>query len=346
MSKMSKKKPLVSFVIPAYNQPDYTIKALDSIRTQTYRPIEIILLDDCSPITLFDIARLFSKKVNGDILFRYYRHKKNLGVVDNLNFGFKQVTGEYLVYWAHDNWFCSNEYLGFVINKMEFRQDCYLALSNMTTETLGDNFLKNTELILNGDDYGFVEGDKILKYWRNPDKSKSINWTQFGIMKYEKAKELNICDPKYSVNREMGNRYGIPPDNVMSWVPLLASVGSVFVSKSISMIAGYIETSYGHSKEWRKKGYMTTFYIEYQLSKINEDLKYIDALNYYAFNQAKHRLNRFSFNDYLLAIRMVGLDYKLLMILCSSILKKLIIKSVLPFWRIAKRIARLGRIIS
>ena len=45
-------KNLVSVVIPAYNSPDYTRKTIESVIAQTHRPIEIILSDDNSPISL------------------------------------------------------------------------------------------------------------------------------------------------------------------------------------------------------------------------------------------------------------------------------------------------------
>ena len=42
------KKPLISIIIPVYNVENYLRKCLDSVREQTYRHVEIILVDDCS----------------------------------------------------------------------------------------------------------------------------------------------------------------------------------------------------------------------------------------------------------------------------------------------------------
>ena len=46
---MPLKENLVSIVIPAYNQPDYLRRALQSAVEQLYRPLEVIVSDDCSP---------------------------------------------------------------------------------------------------------------------------------------------------------------------------------------------------------------------------------------------------------------------------------------------------------
>ncbi|MBD0261856.1 MAG: glycosyltransferase family 2 protein, partial [Tolypothrix sp. Co-bin9] len=48
-SKIDSKKSLVSVIIPTYNRPKYLKQAIESAIKQTYKNIEIIVSDDCSP---------------------------------------------------------------------------------------------------------------------------------------------------------------------------------------------------------------------------------------------------------------------------------------------------------
>ena len=50
---------MVSVVIPAYNQPTYLQRALESVLEQTYRPIEVIVADDCSPTLIEPVVKDF-----------------------------------------------------------------------------------------------------------------------------------------------------------------------------------------------------------------------------------------------------------------------------------------------
>ena len=55
-------KPVVSIFVPAYNNPVYSKKTLQSIVEQNYRPIELLFLDDCSPTPLEPMVEEFRKR--------------------------------------------------------------------------------------------------------------------------------------------------------------------------------------------------------------------------------------------------------------------------------------------
>ena len=96
-------RPLVSVFIPAYNAPEYTKLTIESVARQSYRPIELIVSDDCSPTSLEPLvasARSFEAE---DFTIRYFRQARNLHF-DNIIFGFDQCTGDYVVQMPHDDW--------------------------------------------------------------------------------------------------------------------------------------------------------------------------------------------------------------------------------------------------
>ena len=60
---MNDKTPLVSVIIPVYNAEKYLSAAILSILNQTYKNLEIILLDDCSTDSSVDIIEDFNQSL-------------------------------------------------------------------------------------------------------------------------------------------------------------------------------------------------------------------------------------------------------------------------------------------
>lgn len=99
MIKLPKRfEPKVSIVIPVYNGANYLKAAIDSALSQTYKNIEVIVINDGSTDkgATDRIARSFGDKI------RYYP-KQNGGVATALNYGVKKMTGEYFSWLSHDD---------------------------------------------------------------------------------------------------------------------------------------------------------------------------------------------------------------------------------------------------
>lgn len=95
---MEIRQPLVSVVIPCYNAHKYIGQTLDSVRAQTYRNIEIIVIDDGSsdPITI-DYLDHLEKSI------RVVR-QANQGLPSARNAGFRLAIGEYVLPLDADDW--------------------------------------------------------------------------------------------------------------------------------------------------------------------------------------------------------------------------------------------------
>lgn len=92
------KSKLVSIVSPCYNGEAYITRYLDSILSQTYRPLELILVNDGSKDKTDEIIMSYKKKLSdSNILFKYIK-KENGGVGAAINDGIKHITGDYLIY--------------------------------------------------------------------------------------------------------------------------------------------------------------------------------------------------------------------------------------------------------
>ena len=90
--------PLVSIVIPVYNGSNYLREAIDSALAQTYKNIEILVINDGS--TDNGATRAIALSYGDSI--RYFE-KDNGGVVSALNFGIDHMNGEYFSWLSHDD---------------------------------------------------------------------------------------------------------------------------------------------------------------------------------------------------------------------------------------------------
>jgi glycosyltransferase involved in cell wall biosynthesis len=90
--------PKVSVIIPVYNGSNYLKEAIDSALAQTYKNIEIIVINDGSNDNgaTENVAKTFGNKI------RYYK-KVNGGVATALNLGIKKMTGDYFSWLSHDD---------------------------------------------------------------------------------------------------------------------------------------------------------------------------------------------------------------------------------------------------
>ena len=97
-------KKTVSVIIPTYSRPDSISRAIDSVLSQTYSPIEIIVVDDNGAGTPWQIETektLAPYIQNGQI--RYIRHPENKNGAAARNTGFQASTGEYVTFLDDDD---------------------------------------------------------------------------------------------------------------------------------------------------------------------------------------------------------------------------------------------------
>ena len=119
---MNNNETLVSIIVPVYNAEKYLGECIDSIINQSYKNLEIILLNDGSPDNSIDILREYEKKDSRIIVV----DKENEGVAATRNKGIDLATGKYLVFSDSDDIYD----IGFVkkaVNMLENEQAEYLS---------------------------------------------------------------------------------------------------------------------------------------------------------------------------------------------------------------------------
>lgn len=95
---------LISIIVPIYNAESTLEKCINSLISQTYKNIEIILVDDGSPDSSSKICKNFSMKDNRIKVY----HKENGGVSSARNYGLIHANGEYISFVDPDDWVESN----------------------------------------------------------------------------------------------------------------------------------------------------------------------------------------------------------------------------------------------
>ena len=96
--------PLVSIVIPTYNRAEYIRETIQSVISQNYRPLELVIVDDASTdstMSIIDELRLPLLKENIKLVLIQNSHNQGCGAA--LNNGFMIAKGEFISYLGSDD---------------------------------------------------------------------------------------------------------------------------------------------------------------------------------------------------------------------------------------------------
>ena len=180
-NQMIDKKPLVSIVIPSYNHAKYIENSVLSIINQTYKNIELIVIDDASSDNSVEILKHLQKKYKFNLIIR----EKNSGLLKNLNYTLDIVQGEYLCMLGSDDMFYKD--------KIEKQVKCFLNNNNIAICYGNVTYIDtNGKIIKNGKTKHFRKGyvfNKII--FKNFIPLPTI------MFKTQIIKEFNGFDERY-----------------------------------------------------------------------------------------------------------------------------------------------------
>ncbi len=125
--------PKVSIVIPVYNGSNYLKEAIDSALAQTYKNIEVIVINDGSNDKgeTDKICKSYGNKI------RYYK-KENGGVASALNMGIEKMKGEYFSWLSHDDIYHPEKTLKQVVLAEGIDQDIIVISNKAIISETGD----------------------------------------------------------------------------------------------------------------------------------------------------------------------------------------------------------------
>lgn len=120
---------LVTIIVPVYKVEEYLSRCVDSILSQTYTNLEILLINDGSPDNCGEICEEYAKLDNRIRVV----HKKNGGLSDARNVGLELAKGDYITFLDSDDWIHS-----------EYIKMLYEILSSTQSDISICNFVKTS----------------------------------------------------------------------------------------------------------------------------------------------------------------------------------------------------------
>lgn len=158
---------LISVIVPVYNVEKYLDRCVESIVDQTYKNLEIILVDDGSPDNCPQICDEWAAK---DSRIRVI-HKQNGGLSDARNAGMAIATGEYIAFVDSDDWI-HNQYIERMIKAVTIYKVQLVACD--LTEVYG----KTQEKPVDIDDVEICDAEQAINMLINGRKFKAVAWNK------------------------------------------------------------------------------------------------------------------------------------------------------------------------
>lgn len=208
---------LISVIVPVYKVENYLNRCIDSILNQTYRNLEVILVDDGSPDNCPSICEEYAKK---DSRIKIV-HQENGGLSSARNTGLTVTSGEFITFVDSDDWIANDMYqilYNTMISQNADIVECnYFAVNEKTSE----KSVPSKENIIYYDDDGLkaLFLDKNIKsyVWNKLYKRNTIGDTTFPVGRsyedtyttykfFSKAKKIvSINQPLYFYNIRSGS---------------------------------------------------------------------------------------------------------------------------------------------
>lgn len=137
--------PLVSIIIPVYNVERYIKACLESLCEQTYKEIEIIVIDDGSTDASGTICDEIAKKDSRVLVF----HLSNGGVAKARNYGISMAKGKYLTFSDSDDTVVNNfiEQSVSLIKDADYVSGAFKTVNDRAEESIIDYMLEYDETV-------------------------------------------------------------------------------------------------------------------------------------------------------------------------------------------------------
>lgn len=183
-------KPLISIVVPIYKVEEYLDNCIESIISQKYENLEIILVNDGSPDNCGKIMEEYAKKDSRIVNI----YKENGGLSDARNAGMNVATGKYICFLDSDDYVENNMFLDFEKHFGDNNIDVFIWGYYVDNIEKSDKLIKRT--IENFDYNGIfhdkekINQDTLKKFGYAWNKLYRLNYLKDNNFQFEKGLSL------------------------------------------------------------------------------------------------------------------------------------------------------------
>lgn len=248
--------PLISVIVPIYMIDKYVGICIESIINQTYKNLEIILVDDGGKDRCPEICDLYSRKDNRIKVI----HKPNGGLVSARKAGLQQSNGSYISYVDGDDWIGP----GFI-------EGLYTAAKTSGAEMVcagqsRDLFSKSAHFT-NAIPVGIYEGERLKELWRNMISYGSFYRPGISTYVWNKLFKREVLLASQS---SVDNRISIGEDGAVTY-PVLLSCKKVAVTDNVAYHYrqredSMLKQSVSFADEAQKLKYLYDYMIRWSLT--------------------------------------------------------------------------------
>jgi glycosyltransferase involved in cell wall biosynthesis len=151
---------VVSVIVPAYNVENYIGKGIESVINQSFKNIELIVVDDGSTDKTYSIARQYSSKDNRIKVLR----QKNKGVSAARNRGIMEASGKYLIFLDSDDWLDENTVEVLVDLQKKYSVEGLVCVSSYINYLEKDGTIKKTRENTRNTTEKMTSRDALMKF--------------------------------------------------------------------------------------------------------------------------------------------------------------------------------------
>lgn len=312
--------PTISVIVPIYNVEKYINRCVDSILNQTYKNLEIILVDDESPDNCGKIADEY-KSIDSRIKVV---HKKNGGLSDARNYGMDYVTGEYVLFVDSDDWL-----------KKEMIETLYNLSIKNNADIVQSGFYYAYNNYLLYDDRYYTESmepvelnkQELMKELVINERVKNFAWGKLyrrNLIKDIPFEKGVLFEDVFWAHKVMDrvDKYIICHKPMCYYLQRSDSIVSTYTIKNLDIIKGlkirhkFIEENYPHLKSESYKILTKTIFLHYHLLYKNKHKdnyrKYIKEFRQYILDNYEEILFSISNDDELsIEVKFFRLNYTL-----------------------------------